>query len=91
MFDKKGNTKRCKKSVEVVKFPHRIFSGGLVMHSFEYCCPTEIIFGRGAEDKVAEKIRKYGGSRVMILYGAAAVLLGAGLLAKLKNFLPALK
>ena len=26
------------------------------MYSFEYSCPTEIIFGQGAEDKVAEKI-----------------------------------
>ena len=31
------------------------------MQSFEYHCPTEIIFGQGAEDKVADKVRKYGG------------------------------
>ena len=28
------------------------------MQSFEYHCPTEIIFGRGTEERVAEKIDK---------------------------------
>ena len=60
------------------------------MHSFEYFCPTEIIFGRGAEDKVAEKISEHGGSRVLILYGGGSAV-RSGLLSKveglLKNFL----
>ena len=54
------------------------------MHSFEYFCPTEIIFGRGAEDKVAEKIHKHGGSRVMILYGGGSAV-RSGLLDKVKG------
>ena len=53
------------------------------MHSFEYFCPTEIIFGQGAEDKVAEKIGKYGGSRVLILYGGGSAV-KSGLLDKVK-------
>ena len=54
------------------------------MHSFEYSCPTEIIFGQGAEDKVAEKIRKYGGKRVMIIYGGGSAV-KSGLLDKVKE------
>jgi len=56
------------------------------MHSFEYVCPTEIIFGEGAEDKVAEKIRKYGGSRVLILYGGGSAV-KSGLIGKMEKLL----
>lgn len=58
------------------------------MHSFEYFCPTEIIFGQGAEDKVADKIRKYGGKRVMILYGGGSAL-KSGLVPKIERQLKA--
>ena len=58
------------------------------MHSFEYFCPTEIIFGRGAEDKIADKIRKYGGKRVMILYGGGSAL-RSGLVPKIEQLLRA--
>ena len=37
------------------------------MQSFEFKMPTEIIFGRHAEDRVAEKLRAYGASRVYIV------------------------
>ena len=56
------------------------------MHSFEYFCPTEIVFGVGSENKVAEKIRKHGGSRVMILYGGGSAV-KSGLIDKIKNLL----
>lgn len=56
------------------------------MHSFEYFCPTEIIFGQGAENCVAEKIRKHGGSRVMILYGGGSAV-KSGLIPKIENLL----
>lgn len=56
------------------------------MHSFEYHCPTEIIFGQTAEDKVAEKVSKYGGSNVLILYGGGSAV-KSGLLDKVKNLL----
>ena len=42
------------------------------MQSFTYHCPTEIIFGRGAENAVAEKLRAVGASRVLILYGGGS-------------------
>ena len=56
------------------------------MHSFEYCCPTEIIFGQGSENHVAEKIFKYGGSRVMILYGGGSAL-RSGIVPKIERLL----
>ena len=56
------------------------------MHSFEYFCPTEIIFGVGAEKCVAEKIRKHGGKRVMILYGGGSAV-KSGLIPKIERLL----
>ncbi len=56
------------------------------MQSFEFKCPTEIVFGKGAEDKVAEKIRQYGGSRVFIVYGGGSVV-KSGLLARIERLL----
>ena len=58
------------------------------MQSFEFCCPTEIVFGRDAEEKVADKIRKYGGSRVYIVYGGGSVVKN-GLLARIERILTA--
>ena len=54
------------------------------MQSFEFHCPTEIVFGKGAEEKAAEKIRKYGGSRVFVVYGGGSVV-KSGLLAKIEQ------
>lgn len=42
------------------------------MQSFTYHCPTEVIFGRDAENAVAEKLRAFGASRVLILYGSGS-------------------
>ena len=58
------------------------------MQSFEYYSPTEIIFGKGAEEKTAEKVKKHGGSRVFIVYGGGSVV-KSGLLARLQNQLEA--
>ncbi len=58
------------------------------MQAFEFCCPTEIVFGKGAEEKIADKIRKYGGSRVYIVYGGGSVVRN-GLLARIERFLTA--
>ena len=56
------------------------------MQSFEYFCPTEIVFGCGAENHVAEKIRKHGGSRVMILYGGGSAI-KSGLIPKIERLM----
>lgn len=44
------------------------------MQSFVFCSPTEIVFGRGAEMSVAEEVRKFGGTRVLIVYGGGSVV-----------------
>mgnify|MGYP003602606310 FL=1 len=54
------------------------------MQSFEYHCPTEIVFGREAETKTAAKISKYGGHRVLVVYGGGSVV-KSGLLARLES------
>lgn len=42
------------------------------MENFSYSMPVEIIFGRQTELKVGEKIKEYGGSRVLIHYGGGS-------------------
>ena len=58
------------------------------MQSFNFKCPTEIIFGRGAEEQVAEKLRAYGATRVFIVYGGGSVI-KSGLLARIERQLTA--
>ena len=53
------------------------------MQSFEFKMPTEIIFGRHAEDRVAEKLRAYGESRIYIVYGGDSVV-RSGLLSRIE-------
>jgi len=43
------------------------------MQNFEFYCPTDIVFGKGAEEKLADKIRQHGGSKVFLLYGGGSV------------------
>ena len=43
------------------------------MHAFTYHCPTEIVFGKDAQLKTADYIRKYGGSRVLLVYGSGSI------------------
>ena len=58
------------------------------MQSFNFKCPTEIIFGKGAETHIAEKIRAYGKSRVFIVYGGGSVI-ESGLLPRIESQLTA--
>ncbi len=39
------------------------------MKKFVYYAPTEIVFGPDTELRAAELVRKYGGSRVLVIYG----------------------
>ncbi len=39
------------------------------MHAFEYCVPTNIVFGKDSVSRVAEQIRRCGASRVLVVYG----------------------
>lgn len=56
------------------------------MQAFNFKCPTEIVFGRNAEDQIADKIKAYGGTHVFIVYGGGSVL-KSGLLAKVERLL----
>ena len=39
------------------------------MQKFNYYAPTEIVFGPETEKKVGELVKKYGGTRVFVIYG----------------------
>jgi alcohol dehydrogenase YqhD (iron-dependent ADH family) len=41
--------------------------------NFSYHMYTEIVFGRGTEAELARLIRKYGGSRLMLVYGGGSI------------------
>ncbi|WP_033170412.1 iron-containing alcohol dehydrogenase [Selenomonas sp. ND2010] len=56
------------------------------MQNFNFKCPTEIVFGRGAEEQVADKLRAYGASRIFVLYGGGSVV-KSGLLSKVERIL----
>lgn len=56
------------------------------MQSFNFYLPTEVIFGKGTELKVAEEITKYGGNRVLIIYGSGSVV-RSGLLKRIQSLL----
>ena len=43
------------------------------MHSFTFYSPTEVVFGPDTEFRAAELVRKYGGSRVFVVYGGGSV------------------
>ena len=44
------------------------------MQSFTFKCPTEIVFGKGAEEQVPEKLKAYGATKILIVYGGGSVV-----------------
>ena len=56
------------------------------MQSFIFHTPTEIIFGKGEEQKTARLVKKYGGSKVFIVYGGGSVV-KSGLLKNITDLL----
>ena len=56
------------------------------MHAFTYHCPTEIVFGKDTQLQLAEQIRKYGGSRALLVYGSGSIE-RSGLLSQLCELL----
>ncbi|MCL2364316.1 MAG: iron-containing alcohol dehydrogenase [Defluviitaleaceae bacterium] len=58
------------------------------MLNFQFYSPTEVVFGRGAEARAGEMVRKYGGSRVIVVYGEGSVVRSgalAGIVAQLEE------
>ncbi|MBR2700394.1 MAG: iron-containing alcohol dehydrogenase [Clostridia bacterium] len=56
------------------------------MFDFKYYTPTKVVFGRNTEARVAELIREFGGSKVLIHYGGGSVV-RSGLLKKVTDTL----
>ena len=52
------------------------------MHNFTFHVPTEIVFGKNVEDQTGKLIRKYGASKVLVVYGGGSVV-KSGLLKKI--------
>lgn len=44
------------------------------MQNFIYYAPTEIVFGRDTEGQTAEKIKRWGGTKVLVVYGGGSVI-----------------
>lgn len=44
------------------------------MNNFKYYTPTEIIFGKEAVNGIADLVKKYGGSKVLIHYGGGSAV-----------------
>ncbi len=58
------------------------------MFGFNYYTPTKVVFGKNTESKVAELIREFGGTKVLIHYGGGSVV-RTGLLKKVTDTLDA--
>lgn len=58
------------------------------MIDFKYYTPTEVVFGKQSEEKVAQLIKRYGGSKVLVHYGGQSAK-RSGLLDKICNQLKA--
>lgn len=56
------------------------------MQSFTYLSPTEVVFGKDTQNQTAEYIRKYGGSRILLVYGGGSVV-RSGLLGQVRHVL----
>ena len=54
------------------------------MQNFTQYTPTEIIFGKDTELKTGEAIKKWGGSKVLIVYGGGSVV-KSGLLSRIEE------
>ena len=56
------------------------------MQNFKYYAPTYVAFGRDTENRVAELVKKYGGTKVLLHYGGQSAI-KSGLLPKVEKIL----
>ena len=54
------------------------------MQNFTYYAPTEVIFGKNAEERTGKEVKKWGGSKVLLVYGGGSVK-KSGLLEKIQK------
>jgi alcohol dehydrogenase YqhD (iron-dependent ADH family) len=53
------------------------------MLNFEFCSPTEFVFGKGTENQVGELVKKYGGTNVLVHFGGGSAV-RSGLIDRVK-------
>ncbi len=58
------------------------------MFDFKYYTPTKVIFGKGKETQVADLIKEFGGTKILIHYGGGSVI-RSGLLKRVTDCLDA--
>lgn len=56
------------------------------MQNFKYYAPTQVVFGRDTEKQVAELVKKYAGTRVLLHYGGQSAV-KSGLIANVEKIL----
>lgn len=56
------------------------------MQNFTYHAPTEVVFGKDTEKQAGSLVRKYGGTKVLLVYGGGSVV-RSGLLERVKESL----
>ena len=56
------------------------------MKDFNYYVPTEVVFGEQSEEQVAQLVKKYGGTKVLVHYGGKSAM-KSGLLDKICGLL----
>lgn len=56
------------------------------MFNFDYYTPTKVVFGKGAENRVGELVKTFGGTSVLIHYGGKSAV-RSGLLDRVKTAL----
>ncbi len=56
------------------------------MNNFNFYAPTKVVFGKGTVEQVAERIKEFGGKKVLIHYGLGSVI-RSGLLNKVTEIL----
>lgn len=56
------------------------------MENFVQYAPTEVIFGKGTENQTGEEVKKWGGSRVLLVYGGGSAV-RSGLIGRVEQAL----
>ena len=54
------------------------------MENFKFCSPTEFIFGKDTQKQTGKALKKYGATKVMIVYGSERIKKN-GLLEEIEN------
>ena len=44
------------------------------MFDFNYFTPTKVVFGKNTEAKVADLVKEFGGTKLLIHYGGGSVV-----------------